>query len=197
MGAVGTITGFSIHAYYQDKANAVQQSIEQAERVDEADLTEEEKTKLQILLDELTDKYNEIKNLQVAGTTVGAIAGAVVGAVVSMIPALLNRNNIKKAIEEVNLTRNLVDESREIAKQVKEQFNIVNENYEKAIEEMNCLSQNLSKAQELLEKVSDENAIIKAENAELKDILLNIVNHTKELVANGVANEVNKKYLKI
>ena len=32
------------------------------------------------------------------------------------------------------------------------------------------------------------------ENAELKDILLNIVNHSKELVASGVAEALNKKY---
>ena len=196
MGAVGTAAGFSVNAYYQNKANETAQLIEVQENIQgDETLTEEEKSKLQIVIEQLTAKYNEIKDIQVAGTTIGAIAGAVVGAIVSMIPALLNRSNIKQAISTVALTKEIVDSNTELAENVKKDFNITNENYNKVISSMKDISAELEKTKNLLVKVSEENTVIKTENEELKDILLNIVNHSKELVANGVAEAINKKYL--
>lgn len=196
MGAVGTAAGFSVNAYYQNKANETAQLIEAQENIQgDETLTEEEKSKLQIVIEQLTAKYNEIKDIQVAGTTIGAIAGAVVGAIVSMIPALLNRSNIKQAISTVALTKEIVDSNAELAENVKKDFNITNENYNKAISSMKDISAELEKTKNLLVKVSEENTVIKTENEELKDILLNIVNHSKELIANGVAEAINKKYL--
>ena len=80
-----------------------------------------------------------------AGTTIGAIAGAVVGAIVSMIPALLNRSNIKQAISTVALTKEIVDSNAELAENVKKDFNITNENYNKAISSMKDISAELEK----------------------------------------------------
>lgn len=161
----------------------------------EEELTEEEKeSKLQELLDQLNAKYQEIRDTQIFGTTIGAIIGAVVGAVVSLAPSLINRKNIKNAIEEVSLTRTIVDDNKKMAEKIKEDFNITNENYDKVITVMGDISKELKTTENLLKKVSDENDRLSHENAELKDILLNIVNHSKELVASGVAEALNKKY---
>lgn len=161
----------------------------------EEELTEEEKeSKLQELLDQLNAKYQEIRDTQIFGTTIGAIIGAVVGAVVSLAPSLINRKNIKSAIEEVSLTRTIVDDNKKMAEKIKEDFNITNENYDKVITVMGDISKELKTTENLLKKVSDENDRLSNENAELKDILLNIVNHSKELVASGVAEALNKKY---
>jgi len=161
----------------------------------EEELTEEEKeSKLQELLDQLNAKYQEIRDTQIFGTTIGAIIGAVVGAVVSLAPSLINRKNIKNAIEEVSLTRTIVDDNKKMAEKIKEDFNITNENYDKVITVMGDISKELKTTENLLKKVSDENDRLSNENAELKDILLNIVNHSKELVASGVAEALNKKY---
>ena len=161
----------------------------------EEELTEEEKeSKLQELLDQLNAKYQEIRDTQIFGTTIGAIIGAVVGAVVSLAPSLINRKNIKNAIEEVSLTRTIVDDNKKMAEKIKEDFNITNENYDRVIGVMGDISKELKTTENLLKKVSDENDRLSHENAELKDILLNIVNHSKELVASGVAEALNKKY---
>ena len=161
----------------------------------EEELTEEEKeSKLQELLDQLNAKYQEIRDTQIFGTTIGAIIGAVVGAVVSLAPSLINRKNIKNAIEEVSLTRTIVDDNKKMAEKIKEDFNITNENYDRVIGVLGDISKELKTTENLLKKVSDENDRLSHENAELKDILLNIVNHSKELVASGVAEALNKKY---
>jgi len=165
------------------------------ETTSEEVLTEEEKeTKLQELLDELNAKYQEIRDTQIFGTTIGAVLGAVVGAIVSFVPSLINRKNIKNAIEEVSLTRTIVDDNKKMAEKIKEDFNITNENYDRVIGVMGDISKELKATENLLKKVSDENERLSQENAELKDILLNMVNHSKELVASGVAEALNKKY---
>lgn len=156
----------------------------------------EEESKLQSLIDELKAKYEELKEVQIFGTTVGAIIGAVVGAVVALAPSLLNRANIKKALDEVDLTRRIVDDNKALAEKIKEDYGITNKNYDKAIEAMEEVSKSLDSAQKQLKVVMEENEKIKEENAELKDILLNIVSHTKELVATGIAEKLNSKYNK-
>ena len=165
------------------------------ETTSEEVLSEEEKeSKLQELLDELNAKYQEIRDTQIFGTTIGAVLGAVVGAIISFVPSLINRKNIKNAIEEVSLTRTIVDDNKKMAEKIKEDFNITNENYDRVIGVMGDISKELKATENLLKKVSDENERLSQENAELKDILLNMVNHSKELVASGVAEALNKKY---
>lgn len=196
MGAVGTATGFSVNAYYQNKANEVAQQVEAQEEIaNDENLTEEEKSKLQIVIDQLTAKYNEIKDIQVAGTTIGAIAGAVVGAIVSAIPALLNRSNIKKAIENVNITRNYVDETIKVAEEMKNEFDITNKSYGEVIKFLKETSAQLSKTDDMLKAVLESNDKLSAENAELKEILMGIVTNSKDLVASGIAEQLSKKYL--
>ena len=53
----------------------------------------------------------------------------------------------------------------------------------------------LATTQKMLEKVSEENAEIKAENKELKELILDLFSHSEVLVALGVSEDVFKKYL--
>lgn len=195
MGAVGTAAGFSVNAYYQNKANETSQLIEVQEDIQSnEDLTEEEKAKLQIVIDQLQSKYNEIKDIQVAGTTIGAIAGSIVGALIGLIPALFNRQNILKAIDNVQSTKTLVDDNVNLAKQVREDYQITNKNYDTAIKTMEGVSKELEATKNLLVKVSEENTQIKAENKEIKEMLLIYVSNDKEAVASGVAEQLSKKF---
>lgn len=195
MGAVGTAAGFSVNAYYQNKANETSQLIEKQEEIsNDENLNEEEKSKLQTIISELEAKYNEIKDIQVAGTTIGAIAGSIVGALIGLIPALFNRQNILKAIDNVQSTKTLVDDSVNLAKQVREDYQITNKNYDTAIKTMEDVSKELETTKNLLVQVSNENTEIKAENKEIKEMFLIYVNNDKEAVASGVAEKLNKKF---
>ncbi len=195
MGAVGTAAGFSVNAYYQNKANETSQLIEKQEEIsNDENLNEEEKSKLQTIISELEAKYNEIKDIQVAGTTIGAIAGSIVGALIGLIPALFNRQNILKAIDNVQSTKTLVDDSVNLAKQVREDYQITNKNYDTAIKTMEDVSKELETTKNLLVQVSKENTEIKAENKEIKEMFLIYVNNDKEAVASGVAEKLNKKF---
>lgn len=197
MGAVGTAAGFSVNAYYQNKANETAQLIEAQENIQgDETLTEDEKSKLQIVIEQLQAKYNEIKDIQVAGTTIGAIAGSIVGALVGMIPALINRSNIKEALGYVTFARKLTETNEEILKTVQDKFDITDKNYNKVIEVNHQLGEELKKTEERLEKVEAQNAELKTENAEIKDVLLTIALNNKDLIASGTAEQLAKKYLR-
>ena len=195
---IGASVGMMTYAHYNAEANVIMVRAEDAEselESSEEELTEEEKAEIKDLLAELKAKYQDIRDRQIFGTTIGTIIGTVVGAVVSMIPALLNRKNIKNAIEEVALTRQIVDSNEKLAKKLKEDYQITNEHYDKVVNEMGNINAILATTQKMLEKVSEENAEIKAENKELKELILDLFSHSEVLVALGVSEDVFKKYL--
>lgn len=196
MGAVGTAAGFSVNAYYQNKANETAQLIEVQENIqgDEA-LTDEEKSKLQIVIDQLTAKYNEIKNIQVAGTTIGAIAGSVVGAIVGLIPALINRSNIHEALDFTRSARVQTEANGKLLEEFKEKFEITDKKYNDVIEANKLLGKALESVEKRLDESLKKQEEISNENKELKEMFLIYVAHNKEAVANGVAEQLTKKYL--
>lgn len=195
MGAVGTAAGFSVSAYYQNKANETSQLIEKQEEIaNDENLNEEEKSKLQTIISELEAKYNEIKDIQVAGTTIGAIAGSIVGALIGMIPALLNRANIKEAIDFSRTIKVQVDCNDKLFKEAKERFDITDKKYDQVIEINNKLGVMLGKAIARMEGLEQQNALLSSENKEIKEMFLIYVNNDKEAVASGVAEKLNKKF---
>lgn len=145
---------------------------------------------------ELEDKIEELRDRQIFGTTLGAIVGALVGAVISLVPSLLNRSNIKKAIEEVALTKRVVDNNISLAKDIQSKFDITDENYNKVIKYANDLSTALDKTNEVLNTLLEKYEVLEQENKDLKEILLQMASHSKELVANGLAEQLNKSYSK-
>ena len=195
MGAVGTAAGFSVSAYYQNKANETAQAIEKQEEIagDES-ITEEDKSKLQIIIAELEAKYNEIKDMQVAGTTIGAIAGSIVGALIGMIPTLLNRANIHEAIDFSRTAKTQVDGNEKLFLECKEKFDITDKKYDQVIEINRKLGDTLDGVIKKLEDVENQNNTLSIENKELKDMLLIYVTNDKEAVASGVAETLIKKY---
>ncbi len=196
MGAVGTAAGFSVNAYYQNKANETAQLVEVQEEISASeDLTEEEKSKLQIVIEQLTAKYNEIKNIQVAGTTIGAIAGSLVGAIVGLIPALVNKSNIHEALSFTRSARKQTEDNGKLLEVFKEKFEITDKKYSEVIEANKLLGIALEKTEKRLEKSLENQERISNENKELKEIMLIYMTNDKNAVANGIAELLSKKYL--
>lgn len=163
--------------------------------------TEEERSRLQTLIDELQRKYNEIKDVQVAGTTIGAIAGAVVGAIVSAIPAIINRSNIKKALAAVAVCQENVRKVNDVLDTVQSKFGLVNDNYGKTIgiitqlsDELRTVKKSLEQAEKNYVALKEDNVALKNANEELRQITVLMVNHTAEYVANGTAEYINSKF---
>lgn len=193
---LGTCVGMTVHNYYDNQANVIMVKAEKLdEEITSSEITPEEENKIKELLAELAAKYQEIRDSQIFGTTVGTIIGTIVGAVVSMIPALLNRSNIKKALEEVALTRGIVDSNKNLAEQLKKDYQITNQNYDKAIKVMDDMSKTLAVTQAALGQLSKENAEIKAENKEIKELLLAVFSQSTVLTSLGISEEVFKKFL--
>lgn len=191
---LGAFAAIGTHFVIGAQADAIMAVAEETQTSAEAEPTDEEKSRLQEIIDELTAKYNQIKDIQVAGTTIGAIAGALVGAIVSAIPALLNRQNIKKAIENVGVCQENVSKVGEVLTVVQEKFDVTNENYVKAVEAVNALSKELKDIKASLEVAEENYAALKQDNDQLREIVVLMVNHTKEYVANGTAEYVNSKF---
>ena len=195
MAGVGTAAGFSVHAYYQNKANETAQIIEKQEEIaSDENLTEEEKSQLEAIITQLENKYNEIKDIQVAGTTIGAIAGSIVGALVGMIPALINRANLKEALEFSRSAKIQIDNNAKLFQEAKEKFEITDKKYDQVIEANNHLGDLLEKAIDRMEGLEKQNEILSSENKDIKEMLLVYVNNDKDAVASGVAEQLNKKF---
>ena len=200
---MGAFCGICTHMVIETQAEAFLVKAEEMQSSVDEVVSEEEKSNLQKIIDELTAKYNQIKDIQVAGTTIGAIAGAIVGAIVSAVPAIINRSNIKKAIESVDACKQNVAKVNDVLSVVKEKFGIANENYEKAIEVINMLSEELKTVKASLEQAEEnyvalkqDNVALQHDNEKLRDIIVLMVNHTKEYVANGTAEYVNSLFKK-
>ena len=154
------------------------------------------------LYEEALQKFDELKNKQIAGTTIGAIVGSIVGAIVSFIPAMLNRSNIHTAIDNLGVARRDVSALHETLATVRDEFKINNQNLDKAIKSVNMLEKDLGLAQSMLEKVladneqlHKENALISAENKEIKDLLLAVFSQSTVLTALGISEDIFQKYL--
>jgi len=200
--ALGFAVGMTVNKTYDNQIVAVYAEGEQAEQEAENASSEEEASKWKQLYEEALKKFDELKNKQVAGTTIGAIVGSIVGAIVSFIPAMLNRSNIHTAIDNLGVARRDVSSLHETLVTVRDEFKINNENLDKAIKSVNMLEKDLGLAQSMLEKVladneqlHKENALISAENKEIKDLLLAVFSQSTVLTALGISEDIFQKYL--
>ena len=200
--ALGFAVGMTVNKAYDNQIVAVYAEGEQAEQEAENASSEEEASKWKELYEEALQKFDELKNKQVAGTTIGAIVGSIVGAIVSFIPAMLNRSNIHTAIDNLGVARRDVSALHETLATVRDEFKINNGNLDKAIKSVNMLEKDLGLAQSMLEKVladneqlHKENALISAENKEIKDLLLAVFSQSTVLTALGISEDIFQKYL--
>lgn len=196
---LGASIGICTHFAIESQANAIMVRAEDSKAVAESqaeELTPEEQSKIQAIVDELYKKYNEIKDVQVFGTTIGAIAGALVGAIVSAIPALINKKNIHSALGVVGVCKGNIDAVGKMAKEMGEKFDVANGKFDKAIEKVEGLGKELDALKATLEQTEASYDVLKAENEDLKELIVIMANHTKELVANGTAEIINAKFKK-
>ena len=111
-----------------------------------------------------------------------------------MIPALINRANLKEAIDFSRTFKVQVECNDKLFKEAKEQFNITDKKYDQVIESNNKLGSLLNKALNRMEEIEKQNALLSSENKEIKEMFLIYVNNDKEAVASGVAEKLNKKF---
>ena len=168
---------------------------ETSEPTDTETTPEQEDSKWKELYETAIQKYEEIKNKQIAGTTIGALVGAVVGAIVSFVPAMLNRSNIRKSIDDLVIARGHVERLHSELEAIKTDFKIQKAEFDVVVKSVDGLEKNLNKMEKILEKALEDNAILHKENAELKEMILDLFSHSEVLVALGVSEEALKKYL--
>ena len=157
---------------------------------------EEETTPIEEIITNIEKTYEDIKNYQVAGTTIGVIAGVAVSILVSMIPSLINRSNIKKTLKQVENANSMLKQSKEISKKAQSEFVEVVSQYKETIKNLNLSSHDLALTKETLEEYVSEFKKLRAENSDLKEILLKIVANNPNLVGKGLSEEIVARYSK-
>lgn len=157
---------------------------------------DEETTSIEEIIANIEKTYEDIKNYQVAGTTIGVIAGVAVSILVSMIPSLINRSNIKKSLKQVENANALLKQSKDISKKAQSEFVEVVSQYKETIKNLNLSSNDLVMTKETLERYANEFKKLRAENSDLKEILLKIVANNTNLVSKGLSEEIIAKYSK-
>ena len=158
--------------------------------------TPEEESKWKELYEAAIAKYEEIKNKQIAGTTIGALAGALVGAIVSFVPSMINRSNIRSSLGELRIAKEVVDRSHDELVKFKEELDLKDKKLDKAIEVSEKASLALERVEQRLDKALEDNKILEQENKDLKALILDLFGHSEVLVALGVSEEIFNKYLK-
>lgn len=149
----------------------------------EIEEVEEEKT----LLDEFNEKYEEIKNKQIAGTTIGGIVGGLFGAIVAFVPAVLNRTNLKNAKDKIDLA------TKEVIT-IKEKYNIVDPKLDDIVNVLKLSAKKLEEASKLAEKTDEIVASLTKKHEEDIKLLLTIIASSPELVKSGIAEKLNEQF---
>ena len=161
-----------------------------AEEIQEVVESEEDESKYQ----ELVEKLNHIKDTQVVSTIISVFSGGGCGALLALGPMFVNRGTINKAKRTADTSANQLEVTAKNMKELKDTLNITNEKYDKGIEVVENAAITMhetSRKLEIIEK--NQEAEAKHHQEDIK-FFLTIIGSSKELVANGTAEALNKRF---
>jgi hypothetical protein len=158
-----------------------------------AEVIEEEKED-ESKYQELLQKLNEVKDSQVVTTIISVLSGGGCGALLALGPMFVNRGTINKAKSVANTSANELEVTAKNMKELKDQLDINSKLYDdgiKKVEEASKVMYETSHQMELLEK--NQEAMAKKHQEDI-EFFLTIIGSSKELVANGTAELLNKRF---
>ena len=143
---------------------------------------------------ELLEKINEIRNSQVVTAIVAVLSGSAGGFLLSIGPMLVNRETIKKAETITRLASSQLVATADAMKVVKETNDIHNAKYDKGIEVVEKAAEKTQEVSEKLDVIEKNQEVMAQQHKEDVELLLSIIGSSKELVANGTAEKLNKHF---
>ena len=159
-------------------------------------LEESEKQEDKKLYEEALEKLEEIKEKQFVRSLLGAITGGVGSSVVSMLFMFVNRDTMKQSLVIARQGEKTLSLSVSEIKKFEEQSHKTSEKAEKSIEFLEKVDEKVDTALTRVETILANQETLSKEHADEIDLLLTIINSSKDLVANGTAERINKIYRK-
>ena len=159
-------------------------------------LEESEKQEDKKLYEEALEKLEEIKEKQFVRSLLGAITGGVGSSVVSMLFMFVNRDTMKQSLVIARQGEKTLSLSVSEIKKFEEQSHKTSEKAEKSIEFLEKVDEKVNTALTRVETILANQETLSKEHADEIDLLLTIINSSKDLVANGTAERINKIYRK-
>lgn len=148
------------------------------------------------LYQEALAKLQEIKEKQFVRSLIGALTGGLGSALISTVFMFVNRDTMKQSIVVARKGEKTISTGIEQIENYTKQSKETSEKAEKSIV---FLKQVDEKANEIIshaESILANQETINNEHKEEIDLLLTIINSSKDLVANGTAEKLNKIYRK-
>lgn len=159
-------------------------------------LEESEKQEDKKLYEEALEKLEEIKEKQFVRSLLGAITGGVGSSVVSLLFMFVNRDTMKQSLVIARQGEKTLSLSVSEIKKFEEQSHKTSEKAEKSIEFLEKVDEKVNTALTHVETILANQETLSKEHADEIDLLLTIINSSKDLVANGTAERINKIYRK-
>ena len=148
------------------------------------------------LYEEALDKLEEIKEKQFVRSILGAITGGVGSAIVSMFFMFVNRDTMKQSLVIARQGEKTLSVSVSEIKKFEEQSQKTSEKAEKSIQFLEKVDEKVDSVLTRAESILANQETLSEEHGKEIDLLLAIINSSKDLVANGTAEKINKIYRK-
>ena len=159
-------------------------------------LEESEKQEDKKLYEEALEKLEEIKEKQFVRSLLGAITGGVGSSIVSVLFMFVNRDTMKQSLVIARQGEKTLSLGVSEIKKFKEQSQKTSEKAEKSIEFLEKVDKKVDAALTHIETVLANQETLSKEHGSEINLLLIIINSSKDLVANGTAERINKIYRK-
>ena len=161
-----------------------------AEEIQEVAESEEDESKYQ----ELVEKLNQIKDSQVVATIISVLSGGGCGALLALGPMFVNRGTINKAKSVANTSASELEVTAKNMKELKDQLSINSKLYDDGIQKVEQAAKLLSETSHQFEIIEKNQEAMAKNHKEEVELLLTIIGSSKELVANGTAELLNKRF---
>ena len=161
-----------------------------AEEIQEVAESEEDESKYQ----ELVEKLNHLKDTQVVSTIISVLSGGGCGALLALGPMFVNRGTINKAKGIANTSASELEVTAENMKELKKTLDINSKLYDDGIKKVEEASKVMYETSHQLELVEKNQEAMAKKHEEDITFFLTIIGSSKELVANGTAELLNKRF---
>jgi len=156
--------------------------------------TDEDSNKYKELYEATLQKIKEIRNTQIVTTIIAVFSGGGCGALFAFGPMLVNRGTINKAKRTADISASELKQTASNMKELKAELGINSEKFDKGVEVMEKTSIKMEETSTKLDRIEKNQEAMDKKHDEDIACLLAIISSSKELVANGTAEALNKRF---
>ena len=162
-----------------------------------AEVVEEEKaedSKYKELYEDAVNKIKELKNSQIVATIISVLSGGGLTLLMALGPMFVNRATINKAKSTADTASNQLDTTASNIAKLESDLNIKCVKIDEGVDKIEQASTQIKEFSAKLDSFEANQATIYKQQLEERQFFLAIIGSSKELVANGTAEALNKRF---